>query len=370
MQALRDTFASLTSRQRWWLGGGAAAVLVVFLVVVILAGSREQPTGTTTTTSTAATPPDTSTTSTSTTSTSTTTTAVAFETWPLTGLPVEEGSPTAPVLAVKIDNSNDARPQEGLELADVVFDIPVEGGISRLLAFYQSRLPPAIGPVRSVREVDPKLLAPFGASLAYSGGDASVVASIRSVAVDLGDPVLGTIAYRRAPDRPEPYDLMFDPAAALASVEVAAGAGGSRPAFGEGPIGDVGLIVEIDSSNRHQVVYGYSAADGGYLRFHGSQPHLAASGDQLVATNVVVLVVEQLETGRTDSSGAPVPDFEVLGTGEASVFRDGVALSGRWERGRLTDFFRLFDSSGAEISLAAGPTWVHLVPEGRTYEWR
>lgn len=366
MQTLRDTFASLTWRQRWWLGGGAAAVLVLLVVVVIVAGSGDQLPDTTTTSL-----PTTTTSSTTSTSITTTTTTVdVAEIWPLTGLSVEEGTPTVPILAVKIDNTPDARPQEGLEMADVVFDIPVEGGISRLLGLYQSRLPPEIGPVRSVREVDPKLLAPFGAFLAYSGGNDAVVNSLREVAVDLGDPVLGTLAYRRVADRHAPYDLMLDPEAALATVEDANGTAGSWLPFGDSSAGDFARTVEIKSSNLHEVVYGYSAVDGGYLRFHRSQPHLAASGDQIVAANVIVLVVKQLQTGRTDSSGAPVPDFDVLGSGPAVVFRDGVALEGRWERGRSADFFRFFDSSGNEINLAAGTTWVHLVPEDRTYEWR
>jgi hypothetical protein len=162
---------------------------------------------------------------------------------------------------------------------------------------------------------------------------------------------------------------MLDPGAALEGAQADVGTA-SWLSFGEAPSGDPAGTIEIASSNRHQVTYGYSATDGGYLRFHGSQPHLAASGTQIIATNVIVLVVDELETGRTDSSGSPVPDYDVLGTGEAVVFRDAVAVTGRWERGRLTDFFRFFDESGIQISLAPGTTWIHLVPEGRTYGWR
>jgi hypothetical protein len=373
MQTLRDTFASLTVRQRWWLGGGTAALFVLVLTLIVVSGSEDEPAETTTTT----TAPPTTTTSTPTTSTSTTSTTVfAGDRWPLTGLPVVEGETTDPILAVKIDNSTSSRPQQGLELADLVFDIPVEGGISRLLALYQSQLPTEIGPVRSVREVDPKLLGPFGTFIAHSGGESFVVAEVQAVATDVGEPQLGLAAYRRAADRPAPYDLMLDPAAALAGLEDPSAIADQWLSFldmpdVEPPIGaDPAVTVDIASSNLHQVVYGYSATDGGYLRFHRSQPHLTVSGDQIVAANVIVLVVEQLETGRTDSSGSPVPDFEVLGTGEAAIFRDGVALVGRWERGRTADFFRVFDDSGEEIRLAPGTTWIHLLPRGRTFEWR
>lgn len=369
MKTLREMYESLTERQRWGLAGGLAAVLLVFVGVIIVAGGQSTDSTNTSgapTSTTAAT----STTSTSTTAAEPTTTLIAAETWPLIGLDKPDESPLPPIVAVKIDNSTASRPQEGLEQADLVFDLPVEGGISRLLALFQSRVPAEVGPVRSVREVDPKLLAPFGAFLGYSGGNAAVVASIREVAVDLGDPNLGTIAYRRAPDRPALYDLMFSPGAALATVDDPTGVDGSWFSFGDNQAGEQARTVEIQSSARHQVTYGYSAADGGYLRFHGLQPHESGAGEQIVATNVVVLVVEQLETGRTDSSGTPVPDFEVRGSGEAVVFRDGTAIVGRWERGRLTDFFRLFDSSRQVINLAPGTTWIHLVPEGRTFEWR
>ena len=370
MQALRETLSSLTIRQRWWLAAGAAALLVLIVVLVVIAGAGDEPVETTTTTTLVPTTTPSTTTSSTTSTSTTTTTLFAGDVWPLTGLPVLEGDPTDPILAVKIDNTSTSRPQEGLASADLVFDIPVEGGISRFLALYQSRIPAEIGPVRSVREVDPKLLSPFASFVAYSGGDAGVVASLRQVATDLGDPVLGSVAYRRAGDRPAPYDLMLDPDAALATVDDPLGTGGPWLSFGDGTEGAMALTIEISSSNRHQVTYGYSETDGGYLRFHRTQPHLDATDDQIVATNVIVLVVEELETGRTDSSGAAVPDYNVVGTGEAVVFRDGVAVTGRWERGRLTDFFRLFDDSGNEINLAPGTTWIHVVPEGRTFQWR
>ena len=72
----------------------------------------------------------------------------------------------------------------------------------------------------------------------------------------------------------------------------------------------------------------------------------------------------------TCSSGAPVPDFDVVGAGEAVVFRDGIAVEGRWERRELNDFLSFVDQAGNEIGLATGTTWVHLVPQGRTFEWR
>src|SRR5205807_4662579 len=74
---------------------------------------------------------------------------------PFTGEPVKG---LGPVLAVKIDNIRQARPQTGLSRAEIVYVLPVEGGLSRFLAIFSARVPPVIGPVRSARETDLQLL--------------------------------------------------------------------------------------------------------------------------------------------------------------------------------------------------------------------
>ncbi len=66
------------------------------------------------------------------------------------------------VLAVKIDNIVYARAQTGLTHTDIVYVLPVEGGLSRFLAVFSSGYAPVIGPVRSAREDDLELLRQFG----------------------------------------------------------------------------------------------------------------------------------------------------------------------------------------------------------------
>ena len=75
-----------------------------------------------------------------------------------------------PVLAVKIDNIVDARPQTGLQAADLVYVIPVEGGLTRFMAVFSSHVPAVVGPVRSAREDDLNVLRQFGRpAFAWSG---------------------------------------------------------------------------------------------------------------------------------------------------------------------------------------------------------
>jgi hypothetical protein len=120
---------------------------------------------------------------------------------PFTGLATDLG---APVLGVKIDNAAAARPQTGLDLADLVYIEPVEGGLSRLLAVYQSRFPPVVGPVRSTRLTDLQLLANFGRpALAFSGDAAEVGALLaRAPVLDVSEEKQPR-SYRRDWKRPE-----------------------------------------------------------------------------------------------------------------------------------------------------------------------
>src|SRR5262249_55646842 len=127
---------------------------------------------------------------------------------PFTGLPTDL---RAPVLGVKIDNALPARPQSGLALADLVYVEPVEAGLSRLLAIFQTRVPPIVGPVRSARQSDLEVLADFGRpALAFSGEAAALQPLISAAPVlNVSAPVRPG-AYHRDDNRPAPHNLYLD----------------------------------------------------------------------------------------------------------------------------------------------------------------
>lgn len=288
--------------------------------------------------------------------------------WPLTGMATEgEDATTAPVLIAKIDNTKSSRPQVGLAAADVVFDVLVEGGVSRFLAVYQSNVPDEIGPIRSAREVDPKLIEPFGAMYAYSGAQDFVVNRVRSVAVDVGFPRLGEAAYLRSPDRPAPYDLIVRTADVIDSETAGLSNGllfGDLPASAETRATEISLIL----SNLNEV--GYAFVDGSYERSVGGVSHTDESEGQISTANVVVIFVDVIPTGRTDSAGSPVPDYDVVGSGAALVFRDGRLIEGTWQRASTADMFTVLDASGQAVPLAVGTTWFEMVPNGRSVTWK
>ncbi len=372
MQQLVERFKNLSSAQQLAAGGGAAVILILLVTALVLSGGGDgSQAGPSTTTTAATVAESTSTTTEPETTTTTTLPEVTGEIWPLTGVIDPEAVPTAPILVAKIDNSSSSRPQTGLREADMVVEVLVEGGVARFLAFYQSMVPIEIGPIRSTREVDPKLIAPFGVVFAYSGGVDANVEAIRRVAVDAGHPALGAAAYARDPDRPALYDLMLNPDAALELAGETSGDIWFR--FDQTlPDGDYdqALTVNVSMSPMTNLTYRWSSTDEGFLRFHGDKAHLDDTGEQVVVNNVVVLEVEQFDSGRTDGAGNPVPDYRVTGTGDAYVFRDGIAIRGTWERGSEDGFFRILDEDSQPIPLTPGSVWIELMPTGRSLAWQ
>jgi hypothetical protein len=122
--------------------------------------------------------------------------------------------PRTPVVAVKVENTPDAYPLAGLQNADVVYEEIVEGGITRFMALYQCKDAADVGPVRSARTTDPKVLVQFsdGSVLAYSGGQSAVVNAIERSGLVSVDESTGGAAFRRDPDRFSPHDLFVNTA--------------------------------------------------------------------------------------------------------------------------------------------------------------
>ncbi len=155
---------------------------------------------------------------------------------PLTGTLAPKGkAPDRPAVAVKVENLPEARPQWGLDKADIVFEEPVEGGITRFIAVFQCQAADRIEPVRSGRLVDPQILEPLGRILfGYSGAIQPAINEVdskRSLLFDVGADRAGG-SYYRDPDRYAPHNLVTSTSALYA----AASALGDRDEKGPTPI--------------------------------------------------------------------------------------------------------------------------------------
>jgi hypothetical protein len=276
---------------------------------------------------------------------------------PFTGLPTDLN---APVLGVKIDNASVARPQRGLEQADVVYVEPVEGGLSRLLAVYQSQVPPVVGPVRSTRASDVELLANFGRpALAFSGAAPSVGALVAQA------PLLDVSAltrpgdYRRDSRRQTPHNL-YGAANLLRQ-------GGAPPRdigfrFGPPPPGGRPLQQTAVSYPATTIGVQWEPSVTRWLIAMDGAPLLSASGPRPSATTVVLQRVAVRDTGIRDAAGSPSPFVATVGSGEAVVLRDGQAFAGNWSRPAPDAVTHYTLPDGSPLTFAPGPVWVVLIP--------
>ena len=275
---------------------------------------------------------------------------------PFTGEPVPS---LGPVLAVKIDNLAPARPPTGLTGADLVYVIPVEGGLSRLLAVFSSHVPAVIGPVRSAREDDLELLRQFGRpAFAYSGAQPQLLPVVeRARVVDLYD---GRVrGYFRAAGRAAPHNLY------ARSSQLLAGASGASKArdigfrFGPAPAGGRPVAAFSVSYPAASFTFRWSAGDGRWLVWMDGKPTRAAEGGELSAPTVVIQYTK-IRTSRYLETGARPPFAESTGTGTGLVLRGGRAYDIRWSRADADGGTTFTTESGQPMTFARGPVWVVL----------
>jgi len=276
---------------------------------------------------------------------------------PFTGEPV---SSLTPVLAVKIDNSAPARPQTGLNYADIVYVLPVEGGLSRLMAIFSSHYPTVAGPVRSARQDDLTLLRQFGTpGFAYSGATPRLLRYIHRTARIVNLYSGTTSGYYRNWNRAEPYNLYAYPKDLLATAASASPAHDIGFRFGPPPPGGrVRRSVSV-SYPASEFTFTWSAAKGRWLVSMDGIPAVNPRGVPLSAATVVI----QHTTVRTSSfleQGRRPPFAQSTGSGRALVLRNGQAWPGRWSRPRANDGTTFTTAAGGPMTFARGQVWIVL----------
>src|SRR5438067_507799 len=318
---------SVIGPHRTLRGGAAAVAVAVCLVGAACSGGGKKKEAATTTTQP---PPST-----------TTAPPVEPNAEPFTGLPPAPGVPARAALVVKIDNAPKARPQAGINDADIVVEEGVEGGVTRFATLFHSHDAPSVGPVRSARSTDILFARQIGTPLfAYSGANARFLDLVHQAPlVDVGVDRFPT-AYHREPGRPAPYNLFSETRALFAAgahdktlpppLFYYRPAGEAPPAAGSEPAPRVQAIWKLNITTT--VVYAWDEASKTFRRNTDGVPHLDAAGVQVAPQNVVFQVVGYRNTGLVDRSGAAVPEAELIGEGEAWVLTAGKLIKGHWSR--------------------------------------
>jgi hypothetical protein len=286
----------------------------------------------------------------------------APEFWPLTGEQVPDGKTSAlthPVLVAKMDNTVSSRPQVGLSKADMVVEELVEGGLTRLAAFYYSDVPTNVGPIRSMRASDIAVVSPVHASMVTSGAAPRTIARIQGAHIPFyGE---GAKGMYRSTERAAPYNLFvhLNEVAKTAQLKKATTPPDYLPWGDEQdlPKGVKATSINAQFSGGHTTEWKFT--NGSYHNLNSNAP----AGDQFPATNVLVLRVREGDAGYLDPAGNHVPETLLTGQGKMLLFHNGRMVAGSWAKGKLAKSpITLTTKKGAELKMPAGHTWIELVP--------
>jgi Protein of unknown function (DUF3048) N-terminal domain/Protein of unknown function (DUF3048) C-terminal domain len=268
------------------------------------------------------------------------------------------------VLAVKIDNIVLARPQTGLTHADIVYVLPVEGGLSRFMAIFSSHPPRVIGPVRSAREDDLQLLRQFRRpAFAWSGAQPQLVPVVeRARIADLYANRVG--GYYRDNSRIAPYNLYAHTKRLLAEAK-AKGASKAHNIgfrFGHAPAGGRARKSASVSYSAASYRFTWSRSKGRWLVWMDGQRAASTEGPQLSAATVVIQRTIVSTSRFLEWPGIRPPYARSIGSGRALVLRDGKAYHVHWSRPHGRDGTIFKTDSGQRMTFARGPVWVVLAP--------
>lgn len=298
--------------------------------------------------------------------------------WPLTGKLLGDMNQTnRPAIVVKIDNAPDARPHTGLNQADIVYELKVEG-ITRFAAIYHSEDADPVGPVRSARSSDLNIVSNLNKPyLLWSGGNPGVTNEIRhaeslNFVVDISDEKMPK-NYFRDNSRTAPHNLYSHMSTVRESMSLLSGYQ-PPPLFAyrntDEPLPPTAIDTQgmvVNFGGGVQVNYVWDAERDGWDRFQVDERHprgrdafVDSDGRQVAPQNVVIMFT-QYGVSEVDARS---PKAYTVGEGDAVVLTAGKAFNAHWKRDSPVTAPVLTDSGGNQIGLTPGKTWIALPEVG------
>jgi len=282
----------------------------------------------------------------------------------LNGAPVSSATATMPaVVTIMIDNHPDARPQFGLSEADVVYEAPVEGDFTRFMAvFERDKVAAKVGPVRSARSYYLDWQAEYGSPLyMHCGGSPEALNRIKTEDIFAANEFYWGKYYWRDNNFVAPHNL-FTNSEDWQKLWQDYDKKGDRVWSGwsfnnTAPTSSNAIAFTVDYGIGHKVEWQFEAALGKYGRYLKNVKQNDASGEEILADNVVV---QYVKTTIVDNYGRR--EIQSVGSGSVRVFRDGKIVSGIWKKNSVAERTRFFDDEGNEIKLKPGKTWLQIVP--------
>ena len=285
------------------------------------------------------------------------------------------------VLAFKIDNNINARPQSGLQEADAVFELLVEGGMTRFLAFFHDKSSTYLGPVRSARPTDPTVIKPFGGTLVVSGATGGLIPTIRQSGVpvleEAGAPAMFRISNRNAPhnlyaDTELVRDLINEKGYYFLQP-------GPKPLYGFGNDqtnwSDGAARITVKYSEFTTVIW--KLGENSYERFiiDGYAPNKEAVAHNFISqdgnytdilkTETVVVIQGPLYNDENTT----LPSILTVGVGPVTIFNNGKVIEGTWRRNDINQSFTFTDLNQNPIFVPPSSQWVHVAPINGEINW-
>lgn len=271
-----------------------------------------------------------------------------------------------------IENHPDARPQSGLDKADIVYEAPAEYGIPRFLTIWVNQDTDVLGPVRSARTYFVAWASEYQPVYVHAGGSPMALSWIKQLKMSDVDalryPRAGE-AFVRSTDRDAPHNLYTDTVKLRKTIDKDPSLKGqpgtwgpihfsNTPTAGTGS----GTSVTVDYQNGYYVGYTYNAAKGVYLRSMVGKPHLdRETHKQLAATTVIVQSV-RLWKIQGDEKGRL--EAQLLGKGDILVFQGGKVTKGTWEKTKRPEPTKFTTQDGKPLLIKPGQVWIQVAPVG------
>ena len=285
------------------------------------------------------------------------------------------------VLAFKIDNNINARPQSGLQEADSVFEILVEGGMTRFLAFFLDNTSKYLGPIRSARPTDPTVVRPYDGTLVVSGATDGLIPTIRESGVPVLEEVTAPAMFRIG-SRKAPHNLYADTELVR---EVVDSRGFKFLQPGPQPLYPFGFNQNNWDSGANKITIQYSEfttviwkLDGNrYSRFiidayssdKDAVAHNFISQDgnysDILSTETIVVIQGALYKDKATT----LPSILTVGIGDLFIFNDGKYVQGNWRRTDISENFEFFDLNQNPIEVPPSSQWIHIVPNEGQITW-
>jgi CubicO group peptidase (beta-lactamase class C family) len=274
-------------------------------------------------------------------------------------------------VAITIDNNGSAQPQTGLTQADIVYEVPVEGGITRFLAVFFHGEADVIGPIRSARPYLIDIAREWDAVYIHAGQSPQAQAYFSRSRIAHINEMFHPSGFWRDKGRSAPHNLysstqnLWKEIVELGLDKTAVPEGFSFRLDGEALKGESATELSIPYLYS-KVSYRYDETTGTYLRYQFGKPYRdLGSGEQLSAANVIL---QQVSTRAFDAEGRL--EVNLIGDGVAILFSDGHAQQGTWKRDSVTSRTIFRDSDGNEMMLKPGQTWIQMVTRSTNYKFK